>query len=342
MQVSLFNFDLPEKFISTHPAFPRDRAKFLDVATSQDWLVKDLPRFLKKGDVMVFNDTKVIPVRLFGKRGMASIEVTLHKMENSRSWWAFAKPGKKLRIQDQIIFSPSLSALVLEKKDDKGVLLEFNLSDQTLINALEKEGTMPLPPYIKRKSDGDDFSNYQTIYAKHQGAVAAPTAGLHFTDNLFKEIEEKGVQKVFVTLHVGAGTFLPVKTEDTKDHIMHSEYGIITKENADWINQAKEKGGRIIAVGTTSLRILESASDKNGKLHPFAQETDIFITPGYSFKIVDCLLTNFHLPKSTLFMLVCAFMGIDKMKKAYEHAQKNAYRFYSYGDACWLDRSLKD
>lgn len=300
---------------------------------------------------MVFNDTKVIPARLYGARGEAEVEVTLYRPEDGITWHSFIKNAKRLHPGDTVTFYNSeitptdseFSADVIEKNDDEGVLIKFNCDPAILGLLLEKYGSMPLPPYIKREKPRqglwdryNDKENYQTVYAKHEGAVAAPTAGLHFTDKVLNELEQKGVKKVFLTLHVGAGTFLPVKTDDTSDHKMHAEYGIITPEAAQIINQAKADGKRIVAVGTTSLRLLESAGDDKGILHPFAGETSIFITPGYKFKILDYLITNFHLPKSTLFMLVCAVAGTECMKAGYEHAMKEKYRFYSYGDSSIL------
>lgn len=320
----------------------------------RDKTIRDLPSFLKPGDVMVFNDTRVIPARLMGKRGEARIEILLHKRCHSErsaeslqrldpsptardyiQWACFAKPAKKLRIGDNIAFADDFFATVKEKLPDGQVVLQFPAD---MREKLERYGQMPLPPYIekKRTADATDKAHYQTIYAKHEGSVAAPTAGLHFTDNLFKAIDAAGVKRVQVTLHVGGGTFLPVKVEDTDDHVMHSEFATVTPETAAAINAAKKAGGRVIAVGTTSLRTLESATDENGIVQPFSAETAIFITPGYRFKCVDMLLTNFHLPKSTLFMLVCAFAGTERMQAAYAHAIAERYRFYSYGDACLL------
>ena len=301
---------------------------------------------------MVCNDTKVIPARLYAQRGEAKVEVTLYHPQDMLNWWAFIKNAKRLRENDTINFyndeisaqDSKFSATVIRRDIEDGVLLRFNCQDEELSEYLQIFGYMPLPPYIKRTRPGenslwhkfDDKENYQTVYASKEGAVAAPTAGLHFTPEVIAKLEEKGVKQVFVTLHVGAGTFLPIKTDNTDDHKMHAEYGIITKETADIINQAKQKGSRIIAVGTTSLRLLESAADEKGKLHSFAKETDIFITPGYKFKIIDMLITNFHLPKSTLFMLVSAVAGLDRMQSAYAHAIEQKYRFYSYGDSSIL------
>jgi S-adenosylmethionine:tRNA ribosyltransferase-isomerase len=341
MLVSDFDFYLPKDLIADKPFFPRDSSRLLAVLDSfSEKNMYNFPDFLNKGDVLVFNDTKVIPARLFGQRGDAKLEITLHQNEADGVWKAFTKPAKKLQIGDVFIVADYFTAIVIDKNEGE-VTLEFSSKGDGFFEKLSKYGSMPLPPYISRKNGAEksDISDYQTIYAKNKGAVAAPTAGLHFTEELLQKIDEKGVKRVFTTLHVGAGTFLPVKVSDTKDHKMHSEFGIITKETAEIINYARAMGGRVICVGTTSLRILESVADDNGNLRAYEGDTDIFITPGYKFKIVDCLLTNFHIPKSTLFMLVCAFAGFEKMKSAYEYAIKNQFRFYSYGDACFLQRN---
>ncbi|MCM1323489.1 MAG: tRNA preQ1(34) S-adenosylmethionine ribosyltransferase-isomerase QueA [Acetobacter sp.] len=354
MRVDLFDFELDKDLIAKEPATPRDSSKLLDLTkenTISDRHFYDLPEILQKGDVLVFNNTKVIPARLYGKRGEAEVEVTLYHPENGLVWWAFVKNSKRLHPNDIITFytseisieESSFKAKVVEKHGEDGVLLEFLCSANDLAKLLEIYGLMPLPPYIKREKPAvgiwnkyNDKENYQTVYAKYEGAVAAPTAGLHFTENVLQKLEEKGVTKVFLTLHVGAGTFLPVKTDDTKDHKMHAEYGVITQQACDIINQAKKEGRRVIAVGTTSVRLLESAADEDGILHPFNGETAIFITPGYKFKVIDYIITNFHLPKSTLFMLICAIAGTERMKKAYTHAINQRYRFYSYGDSSIL------
>jgi len=354
MRVDLFDFELDRDLIAKEPANPRDTSKLLDLSKEgviTDRHFYDLPDILEKGDILVFNDTKVIPARLYGKRGEAEVEVTLYHPETGATWWAFIKNSKRLRVNDVISFytadipaeQSDFKAKVLEKNGEEGVLLEFLCPIDNIAKMLEMYGLMPLPPYIKREKPTtglwnkyNDKENYQTVYAKYEGAVAAPTAGLHFTDNVLKRLEEKGITKVFLTLHVGAGTFLPVKTDDTKDHKMHAEYGIITPEACDIINRAKKEGRRIIAVGTTSVRLLESAADDKGILHPFNGETSIFITPGYKFKMIDAIITNFHLPKSTLFMLICAIAGTERMKAAYQHAMENKYRFYSYGDSSIL------
>lgn len=354
MRVDLFDFNLDKNLIAKEPVSPRDASRLLDLSEENVTLDRhfyDLPDILQKGDVLVFNDTKVIPARLYGKRGEAEVEVTLYHPEDGKIWHAFVKNSKRLHQNDIITFYTSeisvenstFKAKVLEKNGEDGVLLEFLSEPEKLGKMLEIYGLMPLPPYIKREkpvsglwNKYNDKENYQTIYAKYEGAVAAPTAGLHFTENLLKKLDEKGIKKVFLTLHVGAGTFLPVKTEDTNDHKMHAEFGIISQEACDIINQAKKENRRIIAVGTTSVRLLESAADKTGKLFPFCGETSIFITPGYKFKTIDYIITNFHLPKSTLFMLICAIAGTERMKEAYAHAIKEKYRFYSYGDSSIL------
>lgn len=340
MKTSLFDFSLPPELIATQPSLPRDSARMLVVGDGlQDKIITDITDYLRAGDVLVFNDTKVIPARLFGVRGSAKVEVLLHKKISQENWQCFAKPAKRLRISDIVVFADDFSAEVLYKYDNGQVLLKFPYNDTEFYNKLEKYGTMPLPPYIARSADAIDGENYQTIYAKNSGSVAAPTAGLHFTKALLEKIDAIGVKRVHITLHVGGGTFLPVKVDDTSEHIMHSEYAEISEEAAQIINNAKQAGGRVIAVGTTSIRTLETATNEQGILQEFSGETDIFITPSYNFKLADAMLTNFHLPKSTLFMLVSAFSGLDKMKTAYAHAIEKKYRFYSYGDACLLFRT---
>lgn len=341
MRVDLFDFDLPKECIATRPVDPRDSARLLVVAADgecEDHTVHNLPDQLRAGDVLVFNNTRVIPARLRGKRGEASIEVLLHKQETSDSWCVFARPARKLKQGDRLNFAPDFHAEVMQVGEEGERLLRFNASGAELFAQLEQYGEMPLPPYIAREqgADAQDSNDYQTVYAKEQGAVAAPTAGLHFTPELLQRLQERGIGQVFITLHVGAGTFLPVKAEDTDDHRMHSEYGVISPEDAAAINAARAAGGRIVAVGTTSLRLLESAVTADGHIQPWEGETDIFITPGYGFKAVDILMTNFHLPKSTLFMLVSAFSGLETMQAAYAHAIGAGYRFYSYGDGCLL------
>ncbi|RAU21699.1 tRNA preQ1(34) S-adenosylmethionine ribosyltransferase-isomerase QueA [Paramagnetospirillum kuznetsovii] len=341
MKVDDFDFDLPRELIAERPAEPRGSARLLHVGAQGliDGRVAELAGMLKPGDVMVFNDTRVIPARLFGRRGEAGVEVTLHQRVALDSWKAFARPAKKLRPGDRVDFGHGFSAAVVEKGEAGEVTLRFDQSGEALLAALEEFGRMPLPPYIRKgQADERDKGDYQTVFARAKGAVAAPTAGLHFTPDLLAELDARGVRRVTVTLHVGAGTFLPVKVDDTADHRMHSEIGVISADAAAAVNAAKSAGGRVVAVGTTSARLLESAADETGCLHPFDAATDIFITPGYRFRLVDVLMTNFHLPRSTLFMLVSAFMGLDRMKSAYEHAKASGYRFYSYGDACLLER----
>lgn len=345
MRVSDFDFHLPEDRIALRPARPRDSARMLVIGDDGlvDAGVADLPGLLCAGDIMVFNDTRVIPARLHGirqadgRRGEARIELLLHKRVDGQEWQAFARPGKRLRPGDRIHMA-NLVAQVMMRGEGGELLVRFDRSGRDLDLAIMEHGEMPLPPYIasKRGTDAEDHSDYQTMFAARDGAVAAPTASLHFTDGLMGRLAEAGVGHVTLTLHVGAGTFLPVKAEDTADHRMHAEWGEITLETARRLNEVRRHGGRIVAVGTTSLRLLESAADEDGTIKPFADETDIFITPGYSFRAVDVLMTNFHLPKSTLFMLVSAFAGLDVMKGAYEYAIREQYRFYSYGDACLI------
>ena len=354
MKVDIFDFELDKDLIAKKPATPRDSSRLLDLSEEGkivDRHFYDLPKILRPNDILVFNDTKVIPARLYGKRGEALVEITLYHPVDGLCWWSFIKNAKRLHSNDTVYFytaeisaeNSTFSATVMQKNDEDGVLIRFNCSADDLAKKLEQYGDMPLPPYIKRDkplaglwNPYNDKEDYQTVYAKHEGAVAAPTAGLHFTDRLLKEIDDLGVKRVFLTLHVGAGTFLPVKTDDTEKHKMHAEYGVISPETCQIINTAKQNGQRIIAVGTTSVRLLESAADDKGILHPFCGETDIFITPGYKFKIIDQIITNFHLPKSTLFMLICAIAGTERMKAAYKHAIEQKYRFYSYGDSSIL------
>jgi len=337
-----FDFDLPPERIAQIPMTPRDSARLLHVRSHgcEDRHVFDLPDLLHAGDVLVLNDTKVIPARLYGQRGAVKIEILLHKKEQPGIWLAFARPGKRLHAGDVIVFALDFSAVVLERRESGEVLIKFLADDETLFARLERYGEPPLPPYIRR-TPGEakaDKARYQTVYAARAGAIAAPTAGLHFTPELLRRLNEKNIGHITVTLHVGAGTFLPVKAERVKDHVMHAEWGEIDEATAETINKVKREGRRVIAVGTTSLRLLESAADNQGVLKTFRGETDIFITPGYRFQVVDALMTNFHLPKSTLFMLVCAFAGVEYMKAAYAQAITRNYRFYSYGDATLLER----
>ena len=344
MKTSLFNFDLPEHLIANRPVEPRDMARLLhiDGMNLVDKTMLDLPNLLRSDDVLVFNNTKVIPARLYGVRGQAKIEMTLFKQVDLSTWETLIKNARRLHVDDIIVFDDKLNAKVLEKLPSGPVVVQFNLSGGDLFAYLHRVGTMPLPPYIKRLWGGQvsDKADYQTIYAHHEGAVAAPTAGLHFTKRLFDALDKKGIQREFITLHVGGGTFLPVKVEDTEQHKMHAEYGIITSDVAKRLNEYKKQGRRIIPVGTTSLRLLESATDGNGVLQPFARETSIFITPGYRFKFIDALFTNFHIPESTLFMLVSALAGLDEMHHAYKHAVEKEYRFFSYGDACLIEKKI--
>lgn len=339
MRVDDFDFDLPNERIALRPARPRDAARMLHVAGDaiRDAAVLDLPALLQPGDVLVFNDTRVIPAQLEGKRGEASVGATLHKREGPRDWWAFVRNAKRVRDGDVVDFGHGVTASAVERDSAGAILLSFH-GDEPVELLLERAGTMPLPPYIagKRGTDEADREDYQTMFAKEEGAVAAPTAALHFTDRLIGLLDERGVKRETLTLHVGAGTFLPVKVEDTDEHKMHSEWGRIDAATADRLNAARAAGGRIVAVGTTSLRLLESAAGEDGFVRPFEGDTDIFITPGYRFRAVDGLMTNFHLPKSTLFMLVSALMGTDVMKAAYAHAIREGYRFYSYGDSSLL------
>ena len=340
MRVDLFDFELPAESIALRPASPRDAARLLLVDGEkpfEDRTVRDLPALLRAGDVLVFNDTKVIPAQLEGIRGQAKIGATLHKRLGLRQWQAFLRNAKRVREGDQIDFGAGVTALAGARDDEGGVTLTFE-GDEPVEVLLERAGRMPLPPYIasKRPTDARDRSDYQTMFAREDGAVAAPTAALHFTPALMSALSEAGVMSETLTLHVGAGTFLPVKAEDTDDHRMHAEWGRIEQAAADRLNAARQAGGRLIAVGTTSLRLLESACGEDGVIRPFADETRIFITPGYRFRAVDGLMTNFHLPRSTLFMLVSALMGRERMQADYAHAIESGYRFYSYGDSSLL------
>ena len=357
MRVSDFDFELPEDLIALRPAEPRDAARLLHVPTSgafEDLIVRDLPDLLRPGDALVLNDTKVIPARLNGVRvredSVIPVEATLHRRLSDSRWTAFMKPGKRLKPGDRIRFGETsdracllgaLDATVREKGEGGEVTLAFDLSGPDLDAAIAEHGLMPLPPYIaaRRKEDERDLVDYQTVYAAPEGSVAAPTAGLHFTPELLQRLEAMGVGVHHVTLHVGAGTFLPVKVEDIAEHRMHAEYGEVSAATAKALNAVRASGGRIVCVGTTSLRLLESAVAEDGRLRPFAGETAIFITPGHRFRTADLLMTNFHLPRSTLFMLVSAFAGLERMRAAYAHAIEGGYRFYSYGDTSLLERA---
>ncbi len=337
MKLKDFDFTLPQELIATHPLQSRDASRMLVIPELKDDYFKNIINLLNKGDALVLNDTKVIPSRIIGIFKDKEFEVTLHKQASNDSWLAFTKNSKRLKIGDTLNFSNLLNGIITEKSDD-GILLKFDTNQKDIFEMLDQIGKIPLPPYIKRQEEQEDKTRYQTIFANKKGSVAAPTASLHFTKKILEQLKEKGVNIIYVTLHVGAGTFLPVKQDDLSQHKMHSEVGIITKEAANLLNEIKNKGGKITAVGTTALRLLESATDEKGIIHEFNNSTDIFILPGYKFKAADQLLTNFHTPKSTLFMLVCAFSGYDNMKKAYEYAINNKYRFYSYGDCCFLKR----
>jgi S-adenosylmethionine:tRNA ribosyltransferase-isomerase len=359
MRTDLFDFDLPPERIALRPVTPRDAARLMVLRPGaqperEDRRVADLPDLLRPGDQMVVNETRVIPAQLFGRRiGRAGteprIEATLHQRVDGSRWRAFVRPGKRLAAGDvvrfgdegRVCFLGQLDATVEEKGEGGEVTLAFSFHGPVLDQAIAERGAMPLPPYIagRRPADEQDHSDYQTVFAREEGSVAAPTAGLHFTDDLIARLAAREIRLHRVMLHVGAGTFLPVKVEDTADHRMHAEWGSVSAETATALNEAKRQGGRIVAVGSTSLRLLESAADEGGTLRPFAGETAIFITPGYRFRAVDVMMTNFHLPRSTLFMLVAAFAGLDRMKAAYAHAIAAGYRFYSYGDASLLFRA---
>ncbi len=339
MRVDLFDFELPADRIALRPASPRDSARLLMVAGAciSNRCCALLPRLLRRGDTLVFNDTRVIPAQLEGKRGGARIGATLHKREGARTWRAFLRNARRVRDGDHIDFGKGVGAVALEKAGDGSALLAFD-GDEPVEALLARAGRMPLPPYIagRRSADARDAEDYQTMFAAADGAVAAPTAALHFTPRLMAALAEAGIGHETLTLHVGAGTFLPVKADETEGHVMHAEWGRIDAATADRLNAARAAGGRLIPVGTTSLRLLESAAGEDGAIRPFEGDTDIFITPGYRFRAVDGLVTNFHLPRSTLFMLVSALMGLEVMQRAYAHAIREGYRFYSYGDASLL------
>jgi S-adenosylmethionine:tRNA ribosyltransferase-isomerase len=339
MRVDLFDFALPPDRIALRPATPRDAAKLLRVtpAALTDHIVRDLPSLLEPGDCLVFNDTRVIPAQLEGRRGDAKIGATLHKRVGPRDWRAFVRNARRVKDGDRIDFGAGVSAIAAERGADGSILLSFD-GEEPVELLLERAGTMPLPPYIagKRPADARDRDDYQTMFADKDGAVAAPTASLHFTPDLVAALDARAVKRETLTLHVGAGTFLPVKADDTDDHVMHAEWGRIDAATAARLNAVKGGGGRVIAVGTTSLRLLESAAGEDGAVRPFEGDTAIFIIPGYRFKAVDGLMTNFHLPKSTLMMLVSALMGRERIMAAYAHAIERGYRFYSYGDSSLL------
>lgn len=339
MNVDLFDFALPPERIALRPATPRDSARLLAVTpvNLHDRVISDLPQLLRAGDMLVFNDTRVIPAQLEGRRGAASIGATLHKREGPRRWRAFVRNARRVHNGDRIDFGEGVWAVASGRSDDGSVALDFG-GDEPVELLLGRAGRMPIPPYIatRRAADARDAEDYQTMFAAREGAVAAPTAALHFTPALMAALDTAGVGHTMLTLHVGAGTFLPVKAKDTADHKMHAEWGRLEPATAALLNETRANGGRVIAVGTTSLRLIESACDATGNIQPFEGDTAIFITPGYAFRGVDGLLTNFHLPRSTLFMLVSALMGLERMQSAYAHAVADGYRFYSYGDACLL------
>lgn len=337
--IANYDFHLPSHLIAARPASPRDSARLLHIgAELRDHLVRDLPRLLRPGDILVVNDTKVIPAHLVGRRGVAKVEVTLHRQEGLGVWRGLARPAKRLKPGDRVAFGDDLSAEVLAR-DGGEVTLSFGLDDAAMRAALGRHGAVPLPPYIPRDHGPDprDRTDYQTMFARAEGAVAAPTAGLHFTPALLDALAAAGIARATVTLHVGPGTFLPIKGEDIRTHRMHAEQATLTGEAATAINAARAAGGRVVAVGSTALRTLESAASDDGCLRPFDGDTSLFITPGYRFKSVDVLMTNFHLPRSTLFVLVAAFGGLQRMRAAYEHAVRAEYRFFSYGDVCLIE-----
>lgn len=341
MKTTDFDFALPPERIAQAPARPRDSARLLrvDGDTLGDFIVRDLPDLLRPGDLLVFNDTRVIPAQLDAMRGQAKIGITLHKLLPSGEWMAFAKNAKRLKQGDTLAFGQGVEAAVVAR-DGGEVRLRFRVPDGSFGQALEGVGRMPLPPYIRRSGAvAADREDYQTMFARTAGAVAAPTAGLHFTPDLVARLKAKGIGHATLTLHVGAGTFLPVTADNTEEHRMHAETGVIDAAAAETINATRARGGRVVAVGSTSMRLMESATDETGEVRPFQGETAIFITPGYRFRVPDLMLTNFHLPRSTLFMLVSAFAGLARMKRAYAHAIAQGYRFYSYGDACLLSKA---
>ena len=357
MRLADFDFDLPEARIALRPAVPRDAARLLEVGPGREFgdrHIADLPRLLRAGDALVFNDTKVIAARLIGRReragAVARIEATLLRREGPSRWTALARPYKRLEVGDRIAFGETreracalttLDATVAEKGEAGEITLVFDLAGDDLDRAVDRAGLMPLPPYIvaQRGEDERDRTDYQTIFARVEGSVAAPTAGLHFTPELLEQLRRAAVSTHFVTLHVGAGTFLPVKVDDIEDHRMHAETGEVSAEVAQALNAARAGGGRLICVGTTSLRLVESATGADGRVAPFLGDTRLYITPGYRFRLADGLITNFHLPRSTLFILTCAFAGTEVMRAAYAHALSHGYRFYSYGDASLLWRA---
>ncbi|MEM1395927.1 MAG: tRNA preQ1(34) S-adenosylmethionine ribosyltransferase-isomerase QueA [Pseudomonadota bacterium] len=355
MHIDAFDFQLPEELIALEAAEPRDSARLLSVDTQGQILdrrVADLPKLLRRGDLLILNNTKVSPVQLVGKRsareegggGAVSIDVTLHQQLEHGSfdrveWLAFARPAKRLKEGDILDFGNGFAATVVDRNGAE-VQLRFDVDQGTFRHKLSETGAPPLPPYIARRRETTDLDRdrYQTVYAEHEGSVAAPTAGLHFTDDLFQQLDDGGIDRAFVTLHVGPGTYLPVTTDAIEEHTMHAEWGDVSEATVDRITKTKADGGRVISVGTTSMRLLETAA-RSGDLKPFKGDTDIYITPGFDFRVADLLMTNFHLPKSTLIMLVAAFIGLDTTHAVYRHAIEQKYRFYSYGDACLFERS---
>jgi len=339
MRVDAFDFELPPERIAQHPVHPRDVARLLTVgATLADRCVRDLPDLLRSGDILVVNDTLVLPTRLFGHRGEVAVEATLHTRLAADRWRALVRPGRRLRPGQTVHFAADFAAEVEAKEADGSVVLRFACGGDALMAALDRYGAMPLPPYVHRDGpDARDRSDYQTMFAVRPGAVAAPTASLHFTPALIAALDAAGICRAAVTLHVGLGTFKPVRAERLEDHRMHAEWGSIDADAAAAINRSRRDGGRVIAVGTTALRLLETAAGNDGAVRPFEGMTDLFIQPGFRFRAVDRLMTNFHLPRSTLFMLVAAFAGLERMQDAYRHAIDAGYRFYSYGDACLLE-----
>lgn len=342
MRVDLFDFDLPPERIAQAPVHPRDAARLLVVGDRlADRIVRDLPELLVPGDLLVLNDTRVLPTRFAARRGDVPVELTLVEPVGDAAWWALARPGKRLRPGDRVDLAAELSAEVRAKRPDGAVLLDFALAPDELTARIERHGAMPLPPYIRRPRGGspEDRRDYQSIFARIDGSVAAPTASLHLTPALVEQLDARGIARAFVTLHVGLGTFAPVKVADTDAHQMHAERFAVPSGTVEAIDRTRAAGGRVVAVGTTVLRALETAAGEGGMVRPGPGETRLFCTPGFRFRVVDRLLTNFHLPRSTLFMLVCAFAGTARMRAAYAHAIAGGYRFYSYGDACLLDRA---
>jgi S-adenosylmethionine:tRNA ribosyltransferase-isomerase len=343
MKVDLFDFELPQELIALRPVEPRDSARMLISRPEgiDDRIVRELQALLAPGDLMVVNDTRVIPARLAGRIGEGRVEITLHQSVGPDRWSAFVRPAKRFRLDARVVIDGGLEARVVARGDGGEVTLAFPFAGSDLMAAIAHAGTMPLPPYIARRRapDARDLDDYQTVYGKIEGSVAAPTAGLHFTPELLDAIAARGIGRVSVTLNVGAGTFLPVKADDTDDHRMHEEYGEVSAEAAAVIAEARARGGRVVAVGTTSLRLLESAAGEDGIVRPFAAPTRLFVTPGYKFKAVDVLMTNFHLPRSTLYMLISAFVGMERARAIYAHAIAERYRFYSYGDSSLLFRA---